>query len=242
MENQTAQNPNPEPTLTPVQVSGPKTKFPVVYLVLSLFVLVLLASTVFLYYQNIQLKNMLLSYQAQPAISPTPTVYQSPVPTTDPTADWKTYTNADYGYMVKYPQNLETEEAKYHTLFNIIRTQPGGPELPAYYVSVVPDGFWQNGAIYNDPLADFIPGLLALKIAGVYDNGEWNTFTRLQDSTVGALQAMIYENAHVWEYAGKDRRILIKKNGRTYMIGKYYNTDTELSNFQTFLSTFKFTN
>lgn len=71
MENQVVQNPTPEPTLTPVQVSEPKAKFPVMYLVLSLLILVLLTSTAFLYYQNIQLRNMLASYQ-QVQVSPTP--------------------------------------------------------------------------------------------------------------------------------------------------------------------------
>ena len=105
MENQDIQNPTPESTLTPVQVSEPRAKFPVVYLVLSLFVLVLLASTVFLYYHNIQLKNMLASYQTQPVVSPTPTTYQSPIPSTtaDLTANWKIYTDSKVGFSLKYP-------------------------------------------------------------------------------------------------------------------------------------------
>lgn len=93
MENQAIQNPSPEPTLTPVQISKPKTKFPVMSLVLSLFIIVLLVSTVFLYYQNMQLKNMLASYQ-NPA---------SPTPTTNPTADWETYSNALMNFSINYP-------------------------------------------------------------------------------------------------------------------------------------------
>lgn len=109
MENQTAQNPASEPTLTPVQVSEPKTKFPVMYLVLSLFILALLASTVFLYYQNTQLKNILASYQTQPTVSPTPT-------TTDSTANWKTYTEILEKVSFKYPESwklLEGEGGEY---------------------------------------------------------------------------------------------------------------------------------
>lgn len=114
MENQPIQNPTSEPTLTPVQVSEPKTKFPVMYLVLSLFILALLASTAFLYYQNMQLKNMLASYQTQPIASPTPTAYQSPIPstTTDPTANWETYLNASAGFSIKYPTGWRKVEAK----------------------------------------------------------------------------------------------------------------------------------
>lgn len=113
MEDQTVQNPIPEPSLTPVQVSEPKTKFPVMYLVLSLLILVLLASTVILYYQNMKLKNMLASYQTQPTALPTPTTYQSPVPTitTDPTANWETYLNASAGFSIKYPTGWRKAEA-----------------------------------------------------------------------------------------------------------------------------------
>ena len=116
MENQAIQNPTPEPNLTPVQVSEPKAKFPVMYLVLSLFVLVLLASTAFLYYQNMQLKNMLAKYPVQTAASPTPTSYQSPVPstTTNPTANWKTYNNKVLKYTINYPSDwlIDTSEAE----------------------------------------------------------------------------------------------------------------------------------
>jgi len=99
------ENPVSEPVLTPVQVPELKTKFPVIYLVLSFLILVFLASTVFLFYQNTQLKNKLTSYQAQPIVSPTPTTYQSPVPTADPTASWKTYKNNTYGFSFKIPEN-----------------------------------------------------------------------------------------------------------------------------------------
>lgn len=110
MENQTVQNPTSEPTLTPVQVPEPKANFPVMYLVLSFLILVFLVSTALLYYQNMQLKNMLTSYQTQPIISPIPTTYQSPVPTIDPTANWKTYTNSEYKYQLKYPNDWSVKE------------------------------------------------------------------------------------------------------------------------------------
>lgn len=106
MEGQIVQNPTSEPILTPVQVPEPKAKFPVIYLILSLLILVFLASTAFLFYQNMQLKNMLASYQTQPTVSPTATTYQSPVPTTDLTANWKTYTNNYWKISFKYPDTL----------------------------------------------------------------------------------------------------------------------------------------
>ncbi len=63
---------------------------------MALFVLLSLAAVVFLYYQNQQLKGMLASYQT-PVASPTP------VATTDPTANWETYTNNVLSF--KYPSD-----------------------------------------------------------------------------------------------------------------------------------------
>jgi hypothetical protein len=64
---------------------------------MAIFILLSLGVIVFLYYQNQQLKNMLVNYQT-PAASPTPT----PVATTDPTVNWKTYTNSIQNFTFKY--------------------------------------------------------------------------------------------------------------------------------------------
>jgi hypothetical protein len=52
--------------------------------------------------------------QVQPP-QPTPTP-EVATPTPDPTADWKTYTNTEYGYSIKYPKDWNTSEPE------------GGPE------------------------------------------------------------------------------------------------------------------
>ncbi len=43
-------------------------------------------------------------------VSPTPEVLATPTP--DPTADWETYTNEKYGYLIKYPSQWEVTEGK----------------------------------------------------------------------------------------------------------------------------------
>lgn len=63
---------------------------------MALFVLMSLTIVGFLYYQNQQLKDMLAKYQTVQT-SPSP----SPIATTDPTANWKTYTDKVVGF--KYP-------------------------------------------------------------------------------------------------------------------------------------------
>lgn len=68
---------------------------------MAIFILMSLGVVVFLYYQNQQLKGMLASYQ-------TPTTSPTPVATTDPTANWKTYTNV-VGFSFKYPDTLNID-------------------------------------------------------------------------------------------------------------------------------------
>lgn len=54
--------------------------------------------------------------QIQPGSQPTPTSGVVTTPAPDPTADWQTYTNTEYGYSIKYPKDWNTSEPE------------GGPE------------------------------------------------------------------------------------------------------------------
>lgn len=163
------------------------------------------------------------------------------------TSAWKTYTDNKYFYSVKYPAGLEpkgeSSVGPYSTAFEEIQSEPGAPILPKFYVSVIPDGFWQNGSIYNYPRADFLTNLESIQVGqsqSVIPNlDQTNTFTRLPDITVDGKTAMFFENSSPWE-AKSDERILVKKTGYTYMIGAY-NQKGLSEEFKTFLSTFKFT-
>jgi hypothetical protein len=97
MENQTPQLATAEsPQVTDLQPQAPvkSSKFPVIPFLLVILVL-LLASTGFLYYQNINLQKQISSLK-----NTTPTT------TPDPTANWKTYTNDKLGFSFKYPGEL----------------------------------------------------------------------------------------------------------------------------------------
>jgi hypothetical protein len=74
----------------------PKDNHWVSILAMAIFVIFSLGVVAFLYYQNQQLKNMLANYQT-PIVSPTPTA------TTDPMANWKTYTDGKTNFNFKYP-------------------------------------------------------------------------------------------------------------------------------------------
>jgi hypothetical protein len=104
-------------------------------LAVAIFILLALGAIAFLYYQNQQLKNMLANYQSQATSPPIPAA------TADPTANWKTYTNTEYYYSLKYPNdwNLRLfagsqEQATTASSFAIegpyqnIQTLQGGPD------------------------------------------------------------------------------------------------------------------
>ena len=97
----------PQPPIAPVAlpVSTPTPALPSPKksngLVWVLFFLVFLLSVVvaFFVYQNIQLRQQLIT-------SPAPTSSVIPSPTVDPTADWATFENTKYLYSFKYPSYL----------------------------------------------------------------------------------------------------------------------------------------
>jgi len=105
--------PNTQPTNTPPTTQTPpptpKTKKP--YLLISLVIL-LLSATGVLGYKYYQVKQQLDSQPTPPpqlvVSSPSPIV--SPTTEVDPTANWKTYTNTEYGYSIKHPTKLTVGE------------------------------------------------------------------------------------------------------------------------------------
>lgn len=241
MENQTAQNPNSDPTLTPVQVSEPKAKFPVMYLVLSLLILVFLTSTIFFYYQNMQLKTMLASYQN--SASPTPTTYQSPVPTPDPTANWKTYDNKNSQINFKYPaqisEMLETEggvsgpilgNPNFVVSFADKTTGYPGTDAPFDGFSVYEIETAKLGMLFDTYIAK---ELEAVKISprGI------STASAVKTSIGG--QNIIYIDS---ETSIRRYFILSPDTKRIAIFSRVNSTTDFLTTFDQILSTFKFTN
>lgn len=84
---------DPQP-VTPIEQQGPR--FP---LLPTFLVLLLSISTGFLGYQNWQQRKELASLRTLP----------TPISTTPPTTNWKTYTNVSYKITFEYPSNIEIE-------------------------------------------------------------------------------------------------------------------------------------
>ena len=83
-------------TTKPVKSSG----FIVVLLSILLIISVLIAG--FFAYQTQNLVKQITELQP----TPTPIASTEPSPTTDPSADWQTFTNKELGFEIKYPKNF----------------------------------------------------------------------------------------------------------------------------------------
>lgn len=104
MDQKNINNPQTEsvvnqPTAVPVSPTPkPKSKLPLVLVVIVLLVMVGVGGIVLGKY----LSGSKTSETVQPVVTVTTT---TPTPTADPTANWKTYTNAKYNFSVKYPDS-----------------------------------------------------------------------------------------------------------------------------------------
>ncbi len=187
--------------------------------------------------------------------TPQPTSISSSTPTADLTTSWKTYQSNMYNFSVKYPTNLEANDqtaSPPSVLFEIPQTQPGPPGFPTFYISVMTDPPPSTEQTYNhlskEDLSDLysvqvgqtVPLEAGKSLKAPYSN-YWN-FKRLPDTTIAGVTSLVFENNNVWEGAGlTDRRVLLKKKNKIYMLGTYYGDTATLDNFNLFVSTFKFT-
>lgn len=109
----------PSEPIIPPATHKPEVKNSLV-LIMSILLIIAVAIAGLFYFQIQKLSKELSKYQIQP--SPTPTA------TTNPTANWKTYTNTQYKYSVKYPADYSVIE----TSSDYVRFFPGinNPNLP----------------------------------------------------------------------------------------------------------------
>ena len=104
--NPTSQIPNPENSTTPSvnppvsNPSKPRNKLPLALIIGIVLFLLIAGSAAGFYVLKPQI--MKLVSKPIPTTTPKPAI-QTPPPTHDPTANWKTYTNKKLGFLIRYP-------------------------------------------------------------------------------------------------------------------------------------------
>jgi len=181
-----------------------------------------------------------------PTIAIAPSVSPTITPTPDPTVNWSTYTNSKYAFSIKYPNNLSPQEVNspyYYVEFknassSISATPSIGASLPQFVISAISETFTAKDIpAYNYMSSDYIAGLMAMKVGDTKTTSSGAIFTKMPDMTIAGQSAIVFQ---VSATGYKQERIYIKENGNYYMFSNYYQADSELSSFNLFFSTLKF--
>ncbi len=178
---------------------------------------------------NTQLQVSKDQVQAQPTV----------VPTVNPTANWKVYSNKKYGYSVRYPNNLEAREVEtsydQYVEFTLGKDASGNTYLPNYTITVAKEDFYaKNAASVNFLSSDWTKAFYEMSV-GEIKNAETVTFKKLPDEKLANRDAIVL---NVSAMGIDQKRFLVKNNGYVYMIHDYNNP----SDYPLFLSTFEFIN
>lgn len=249
-----------QPTIPPVQPL-PQTPVPVPpstnwskTLLFTALGLVIVAGSVFF---GIQIGKSQISNQqpvtVQPTITPSQTlVNPTALPTTNPTTDWKTYTNQKLSFTVKYPSNLYFKEIDPN--YGIALTFEPYPD------PLVPGSYFDSIGIYSDNYASYGYNILQQAVDGKsmtgYDLHQacGVTVTKLKNIKFGTFEGVeyIFDGSNPPSDCGRDligyeHTILIRKNDSMFI--KLVNGSMESGNtrqhdivFDQILSTFRFTN
>ena len=161
-------------------------------------------------------------YIYTPKPTPSPIVSASPTPTSDPTANWKTYRNETAGYSLKYPADMlvfcNYPNTKGLRLWQAPFDCPNGNDI--FYEIAVIENLPGEYKEYKKPSSARqinIDGMKATEKTYVYEN------------TDGPLQSL-----------GQSTEILIDNNGYTIQIQLLGNSLDKKNLFDQILSTFKF--
>ncbi len=126
-----------------------------------------------------------------------------PVETVQPPADWKTFTDPTFGYVLRIPPDVLLRENTSDTN----RFAPSGPisDTPLGLTHFLAVSVFFEGlpGSYNQ---SYLNSLLELKIGeskpaadGAPGQGEWFTYTRTADMNVNGQTIYTYQNSNPWE-------------------------------------------
>lgn len=222
-QNPTVPTP-PQPVAPPVPATLSKNNN-FLAILLSVFLAITLLIGGYLFLQVQGLTKQLAQLQVQPTATPLST--EIPSPTTDPTANWKTYTNTTHGFSFKYPSdwilNSEGDGDQYNANLNLKKDNN--------VIGVIANMDGIGGGPRNVPFEEI--NLWGKTYYKQYGDINFSAGTKTVD---------ICDSPHGLG--------VFQINSKTFMISLTYQTNTEgekptLSlgkEFDQILSTFKFTN
>ncbi len=192
------------------------------------------------YQSERQQQTPLESNTTQVGATVTPMNVPTPAPSSNPTANWKAYSNKKYGYAAKYPSNLTVNEFEtsysQNTEFTLGRDPAGNAYFANYTVTVAKETFKaQDAASVNFLTADWTNNFYAMKV-GESKTAATVTFTKLPSEKIAGQEAVVLKVSAVG--SSDQKRYLLKHNGFVYMIYDYDNP----ADYPLFLSTFEFLN
>lgn len=161
-----------------------------------------------------------------------------PVNTTErfiPPADWKTYTDSSFGYMIRFPKDFVVEENGKNSIMVLKDAIPMGVGPTNFiYISVVtPDKLASEGEVYNYNRRDWeqLNNLSISESASFGDIRElypYFSYRRFPDKEIGETIAKQFVNEKPWEFpeGTKETRFIFENNNRIFLIGAYINPET----------------
>src|SRR3989344_6063653 len=161
-------------------------------------------------------------YIYTPKPTPSPIVSASPTPTSDPTANWKTYRNETAGYSLKYPADML-----------VFCNYPNTKGLRLWQAPFdCPNG---NDIFYEIAVIENLPG----------EYKEYKKPSSARQINIDGMKATektyVYENTDCpLQSLGQSTEILIDNNGYTIQIQLLVNSLDKKNLFDQILSTFKF--
>lgn len=210
----------PSPVLSAQVLPPPKPKFPIF---LAILATILSVVSVFCIYLFIQVRELSLDKVAS---SPSPT----PVVVADPTADWETYTNNEYGFTIKYPlaAKIRTEQP------------PSNDKMFIFAIdspNVVFDRMFKSGDYSFEISIQTQKNFPAISDYLNFQK-EHNTYKEVTPTTINNVSGYKFETDGYattnFHYQG-----FVTKNDDLYITVNYF-TDQDLKMFDQILSTLKF--
>jgi len=151
------------------------------------------------------------------------------------------YNNNDLNISLNYPSYLILNNTNCSiTLTPPEKREKSEPEVFKYISYPCPiesNQLIQNVFNISDKIGALSFGETILLLDESPDINIFNTYTRTNDISVAGSQAVVLENDNVWEYDGLHKILLLRFNGKKYIIEGFYRTPDD---FNKILSTFKF--